>query len=54
MHLFSRLNTKQTNNGIFRKRQGKIFIWEKFSGPGESDFKSAFFHKFMDLSLLIN
>ena len=31
VHLFSILNTKQTNDGFFRTRLGKILIWQNFS-----------------------
>ena len=29
IHLFSILNTKQTNDGIFRTRLEKLLIWQK-------------------------
>ena len=42
IHLISFLNTKQTNDGIFFNKAGKILIWQKWSRTWEPDFKEIF------------
>ena len=40
-HLFSFLNTKQANYGIFWTRLGRILIWQNFSETWGSDFRTV-------------
>ena len=44
IHLFSILNTKQTNYGIFWIRLGKTFIWQNFLKSESSILNTLFTH----------